>query len=436
MSDGDPSDPRSCPGADSEHDGTECHCQSEEERCEFDIDIELADHTDGTTLTPLRVFNYDELDETQTVNQAYVKFEIEIEENTVDFLEVEISVGRAGLDRRRVYYEELVYSFRTVGTHEWRWDGYSDGGYLDTKVLKDPHLELELRGMLCGVRKEKIIRFDNDPADEDWVDVVINRVASSVEVELRVDLRDGGENGVGEVPPSEIFSAQATPNYSGIPAGDPRRQAHTQARSFDDLKNMALEALTTYWSRGSSNGLRVSTPYGAHTVTTTPRVTTDNAMDDIDLEYNTNGDWGRSSNPGGIRGFFSFIANIFVPERSIYNAGWIRYEAAGNDSGWRYQNLTEEDEEFKHTSAHELGHEILSAYGGEDYSYGHRGSSTVITQSTIELTDGGLSYPAVGEIDLMKYYNGTKPADFYTRSVASETDVKSLLWLARVEFDD
>lgn len=436
MSRSGPSNPRSCPGADSECDGIESHCQSEEERCAFEIDIELVDHSDDKILTPLRVFNYDELDSTQTNNQAYVKFEIEIEENAVDGLEVEISVGRAGLDRRRIFHEELGDNLRTVGTHEWQWDGYSNGGYLDTKVLKDPHLELELRGILCGIRKDKIIRFDNEPAEQDWVDVVINRNASSVEVELRVDFQDGGDNGVGEAPPTEIFSAQATPNYSGIPVGDPRRQVHTRSRSFDDLKTMALEGLSKYWGRGSSNSLNISTLYGAHTVTTTPRVTTENAMDDVDLEYNTNGDWGRSSNPGGIRGFFSFIANIFVPERSIYNAGWIRYDAGGNDSGWRYQNLTEEDEEYKFTSAHELGHEILSAYGGEDYSYGHRGSSTVITQRRLELTDGGVSYPVTGEIDLMKYYHGTKPMDFYTRLVACETDVKSLLWLARVEFND
>jgi hypothetical protein len=364
-----------------------------------------------------------------------VKFEIEIEDNTVDWLEIEIFSGVTP-NRRRIYYEELGYAYRTVGTHEWRWDGYSDAGILDTKVLKDPHLELELRGSLCGVGKDDIIRFDNEPAEQDWIDVVINRGAQTVEVEWRVDLRNGGENGVGELPPAEIFSATAAPDYSWIPAGDARRQAHTRSRSFDDLKNLARNGLATYWSRNTGNGLSISTPYGTHTVTTRAVVTTGKAMDDINLEYNTNGDWGRSSNPGSVRGFFSFIANIFIPERSIYNAGWIKYEPRANDNGWRYQDLTEEDNAFKETSAHEFGHEILSAYGGENYSYGHRGTSTVITQTTLALTDGGLSHPASGEIDLMKYYNGSPPPDFYTRCVACETDVKSIIWLARVEFDD
>lgn len=436
MSSRNPSNPRSGPGADSECDTAESRCQSEEERCEFEIDIELEDHSDDTVLTPLRILDYDELESTQTDNQPFVRFEIEIEDNAVDGLEVEITVGRAGIDRRTVYNEELDSSFRSVGTHQWDWDGYSNGGILDTKVLKDPHLELKLQGILCGVRKDKIIRFDNEPAEQDWIDVVVDQNNMTVAVELRVDLQDGGDNGVGEVPPDEIFEPGLTPNFSHIPASDPQRQAHTRERNFNALKNLSRDGVRKYWSRDSTNGLAISTSCGRYTVTTTPVVTEENAMDDIDLEYNTNGSWGRSSNPGRIRGFFSFIANLFIPERSIYNAGWIQFDADDPDTGWRYINLTEEDRAFSHTSAHELGHEILSAYGGDTYSYGHRGTSTVITQRPRDLDDGGETHPATGEIDLMKYYRGDRPSDFYTRNVASETDVKSLIWLARVEFDD
>ena len=38
-----------------------------------------------------------------------------------------------------------------------------------------------------------------------------------------------------------------------------------------------------------------------------------------------------------------------------------------------------------------------------------------------------------GEIDLMKYYNGSKPNDFYDRRVANETDVLSLISLTKIE---
>jgi hypothetical protein len=94
------------------------------------------------------------------------------------------------------------------------------------------------------------------------------------------------------------------------------------------------------------------------------------------------------------------------------------------------------DKQFSETAAHELGHEILSAYGGDEYSCGHRGSSTVITQAAKPVSEGGSRYPTTGEIDLMKYYNGSRPRDFYNRVLASEFDVKSLIWLSRVQFDD
>jgi len=81
-----------------------------------------------------------------------------------------------------------------------------------------------------------------------------------------------------------------------------------------------------------------------------------------------------------------------------------------------------------------LGHEILSAYGGDSYSYSHKGSSYIVCQKTKKVAKGGVAYPATGNIDIMKYYNGSTPADFYSRVYASVQDVKSLLWLSRVYF--
>lgn len=153
------------------------------------------------------------------------------------------------------------------------------------------------------------------------------------------------------------------------------------------------------------------------------------AMDDIAIQYNTNRKWLRSSNPGSVRGVYSLFGN-FVPERIAYNIGWIEYS-----NGWGFQRAANADKEFGETGAHELGHEILSAYGGDSYSYGHKESSTVVTQKTKKMANGGVSYPPSGNIDIMKYYNGTRPRNFFSRVFASEQDVKSLLWLARVKFN-
>ena len=84
-------------------------------------------------------------------------------------------------------------------------------------------------------------------------------------------------------------------------------------------------------------------------------------------------------------------------------------------------------EDFKMTSAHEIGHEILVAFGGHAYSKRHKGSSTLITQ---EVLPSEPPFPKIGEIDLMKYYK-----NYYDipRTIASEIDVLGLLWLTKIK---
>jgi hypothetical protein len=185
-----------------------------------------------------------------------------------------------------------------------------------------------------------------------------------------------------------------------------------------------LSGLQRYWSR--TIALQGNSIYRLNV---NPVDTKQNAMDDIELVYNTNRGWKRSSNPGSVRGFYSLFGN-FVPERVVYNVGWIEYP-----TGWVYVQPITADTRFSETAAHEIGHEILSAYGGDAYSYSHRGTSTIVSQETKKVAQGGVNYPASGDIDLMKYYNGTTN-NYYSRVIASEVDVKSLIWLSRVKFND
>ncbi|MDB0600868.1 hypothetical protein PL373_06880 [Tenacibaculum maritimum] len=81
---------------------------------------------------------------------------------------------------------------------------------------------------------------------------------------------------------------------------------------------------------------------------------------------------------------------------------------------------------------------VLKAYGGTFYSYGHKESVNTITQSenskAIEYPKKGEKYPPSSqEIDLMKYFHGAKPYDFYDRRVANEKDVIGLVWLTKLE---
>ncbi|CAA0162410.1 hypothetical protein V2605_13615 [Tenacibaculum maritimum] len=82
------------------------------------------------------------------------------------------------------------------------------------------------------------------------------------------------------------------------------------------------------------------------------------------------------------------------------------------------------------TSAHEIGHTILKAYGGTFYSYGHKGSVNTITQSE---SSNAKAYPKNGEMDMMPYYTDNPPLFDYNRFTAHEKDILSLLWLTKVE---
>ncbi|WPO83654.1 hypothetical protein SD427_04785 [Chryseobacterium sp. JJR-5R] len=97
---------------------------------------------------------------------------------------------------------------------------------------------------------------------------------------------------------------------------------------------------------------------------------------------------------------------------------------------WRYRFENNEDREFKETTAHEIGHTILKAYGGTIYSYGHKGSVNPYTQNE---NANATPYPISGEIDIIPYYTNWLDYDQRNRMVAAERDVLSLLWLTKIK---
>ena len=80
--------------------------------------------------------------------------------------------------------------------------------------------------------------------------------------------------------------------------------------------------------------------------------------------------------------------------------------------------------------AHEIGHEILKAFGDVYYSYGHKDSVNTVTQ---EIKNNAPEYPSTGEIDIMPYYPLHPPISIYNRFIALEKDVLGLLWLTKID---
>jgi len=106
----------------------------------------------------------------------------------------------------------------------------------------------------------------------------------------------------------------------------------------------------------------------------------------------------------------------------IYNKGY-------------YGTREEDDADFMLVAAHEFGHSVLMYAGGLSLSWGHKGSTNVVTQSIKSSTPG---YPEKGSIDVMKYYDQDKVrANLFRRvrdSAAMSIDVKRLIWGASIKW--
>lgn len=305
------------------------------------------------------------------------------------------------------------------GSYVFKWDGASQDDIIDTALLrKNISVEIAATG-LNGVQSKDKKDFKGDTAKVDWVDAKLDKKKKRIDVTLRVSLKDGGAEGLND--------------YDNVPKDKVERRGiqplRTRSRSFEQLKQLALDGLTKHWSRNAGNKVAkgITVNGELYEVFVHPVDTTENAMDDIELVFNTNGGWKRSHNPGSVDGVVSFFAQV-LSEIVAYNVGYIEYS-----NGWGYQDEAGEDLHFTETAAHEIGHEILKDYSGSMYSYRHKGSSGF--SETKSVADGGFEYPQTGEIDLMKYYNDEPYDKDYGRVVAATEDVTGLVWLSGLKFD-
>lgn len=386
-----------------------------------------------------------------------IKFTIDIEDNNADKLLIQVRNGS------NVIYEEEITEgpMLKVGSHPWYWDGFDSNGVLDTKMLTDAtNLNLLSKVWLDDETEFETVDFKASYDEVKWVDVKIDKKTKRIDITLRVNLTDGGTFGIDctnvagsikeGIPPRTICPWDKIPKKA-ISSINPIIKKRT--RSFEELKQMVLEGINTYWSRrfSKTKGTIINNGNWEIIVIAVNTDNSDISLNDIPLIYNTNNSWSRSGNPGdshfGDGNVMDELAKLLpdgIVQRISYNDGYIKYS-----NGWFFNQSNDEDEEFKETSAHEIGHEILQAYGGNVYSWQHKGSSYYMPQDKkpiekesfkeeyinmdyMEDTKGEIYPKNNEEIDLMKYYHGRKPSDFHIRCVANAKDVVGLLWLAKL----
>ena len=352
--------------------GSSAGSSTEDHGESFSLEIRLVD---DQTLTPLTVPSFD-----RTSTSEFVAFDISVREHAADHLKITISTTKAVIC-------QATLTKVAVGSHRWTWDGYNTQSVLDTRILKQS-INVKVEGEYRSALATAHVSIKGMPAQVAWADVVVDRPSKKIITYLRPHFTDGGVQDLAE--------------------------GKHPKRSYDDLVRMAQSGIEKHWSRAVSR-------HGSQYVLAVETVNSlKNCMDDIGLIYNAGGESKRSSNTGAMTANPLTWAAQVIPERIFYN-----------ESAWPVS-----DSDFMVAAAHEIGHEILKSYGGAVYSYGHKGTSNVVTQKAKAIGDGGLVEPsAPTEIDLMKYYHETKWPSNISRTKASELDALSLLWLAAVKFE-
>lgn len=107
------------------------------------------------------------------------------------------------------------------------------------------------------------------------------------------------------------------------------------------------------------------------------------------------------------------------------------YPLVSGNLYYDHRHESDADAMFAMTAAHEIGHAFLTSAFGIRWSWGHGGTSSIFGRMAADAPP----YPPSGEIELMAYYCSNPVATIYRRDVlrrtiASENDVKTLLYIA------
>jgi len=409
------------------------------------IAIKLKKHTSyqaKTYLIPLGVPDYN-----GNVKDQYIKFEVDVIDSKIKSYFIDI------FHDGNVIYTSSEITVKLTGKSIYEWDGFDNNGILDSEILKQgKKLKAQVRTNINGTKLVKETKeFYFKYPFYNWTDVKINKNTKRIDVTLRVNLTDGGAKGlkcttlpwpIGTKCPWDDIPTKTLSLYG-------KTRIIKSRKSYKQLLKLALDGLNYHWGRNRNHFMAKNVKIGSdvYEIYVNAVNATTSSMDSVELIFKTNGDmyWARSRNPGTATNLPSLVAQP-LGQMIYYNVGYMEYS-----NGWDYIEPSKADDQFQHTAAHEIGHEILKAYGGDLYSFQHKGTSYLAPQDTVPLsptvTDNythlhdnnirGESYPMTGEIDLMKYYNDNKLGNIYAqkkyfqRSVAAEKDVLSLIWLSK-----
>ncbi|MFD2907373.1 hypothetical protein ACFSX9_01355 [Flavobacterium ardleyense] len=361
------------------------------------------------TFLPLGISNYKDKIENNTI-----RFEVNCKKGNAENLSFFIKHNG-----NTVFNSKIQNPLNSGQKTTIEWDGFSNSKIYDSTLFTNGELIVEI----TGASNEPKDIFKSKYDEVRWVDIKIDKNSKIIDVTLRVDIKDGGAKGIND---SDKVSNNAIDYYRIKPYD-------RQNKSFDELKDLALSGIDTYWSRTKSNNAKnknggVLINENVYEVFV-QSISDENGMPAPELTYWTNTK-------------LSFLQELFGASRSrnwilsrklFYIEGYYHengYDHSNDD--WLFIDSDYAMKEFVETAAHELGHEILKEYISFGKSITHKGSSTV-TQKP----NGTYSYvdDKEGEIDIMKYtkLSNHRPPNYYDRIIADEKDVLGLLWCSKLK---
>lgn len=368
-------------------------------------------------------------------------------------------------------YNIMSGDYTKIGSYVIFWDGFDNNEIYDSTKFDNKKLKAVIVAKKNGKEKTKEVEFTTNYSEVDWVDVKIDKKNKRIDTTLRVNLKDGGEEGLkcttykesqytiaGEDNPFKNEKLMIC-DWDKIPKKEiskwGKEPIKYRTRTYKDLEKLSIEGLNYHWGRNKNHAeaKNINIINEEYEIYMNALNKSENAMKSVDLVYNTNNYELRSNNPGDISTFKSMLANIakhipYVPLSSqiYYNVGYLNVNYAFQSEllmqkdEWKYVdfNNINIDKDYSFTSAHELGHSILKSYaeyggGSTDFSYKHKGSSDY--SDTLPINEGGYAYPQKGEIDLMIYYDeDPRMLDYdFKRIAAAEKDVLGLIWLTKIK---
>lgn len=290
------------------------------------------------------------------------------------------------------------------------WDGFIDDVYANRALLAGVDLKVYATDLstndTTNETKKVVFKFKN----KDWIDINIDRKSKKITMKIRVNISKLQW---------KVLNTKVVDSKS-LKAGKPliRQSDMHKYLTNDEVEMLLKKGINRYWSRHhntiNSKPLDINIKGNKYQVFTQCEITDRNSMPKVDIVFNTNKYSARSRN---------WEASRIV----YYNVGYIRRQYTNGKKYWAYIEKYDAVEDFERVLAHEIGHDLLLAYGGHGYSKSHKGSSTVTTQSP----NG--TYQHVGsEYDLMQYSNLNVPDDYFKKVVASEEDVRGLLAISKL----